>query len=481
MDDDRERAPDRSGQPPASPPDAAETTRSGQPPDPAETTRYEAPAEPADTTRYDAQPTPGTAPPTPDAIAASPPPPETAPTYWQYPKYDEPPWRARSVLGRTLDTLGAHFPRFLLLSLPAAVTTGVVWLFGVADIPAIVAVTIVGGTLASIAGVVMTALTDALWLGGDPSLGPLLRVTARRLLPLLGTYLIVVLGYALAIAAVAALLLAAPPIGVIATLVAFIPMVAVAIRLTPLIPIVVLDNVGGIPAIARSWELTRGHAWRLFRVAVLVSLVAIPITAGAQILSTYTDIPPVSALAGMLPGLLTASLGSIASTLAWAHMTGRPYADNRHVHTGKARRLAFGTLVGVGIVVAIVGITEGIRTGGPDFAAGGFAPQRGIILAGTGSNPVDPCRPTNPTTTFSVGEPVHIGGYFNERVLPGQSVDVEFYVDGTLALSQPLEGGPLGTECYYEQEPVTDLPPGEYRIAVRQAGTLVAEGRFTVR
>lgn len=103
-----------------------------------------------------------------------------------------------------------------------------------------------------------------------------------------------------------------------------------------------------------------------------------------------------------------------------------------------------------------------------------------MILAGS-ANAVDPCRPANPRTTFAVGEPVHVGGYFSRRLLPGDAARIQVYVDGRLAADDQLELPPFGAECYSEQEPLTADEPSEWRIVVATDGTTLAEGSFSVR
>jgi hypothetical protein len=153
------------------------------------------------------------------------------------------------------------------------------------------------------------------------------------------------------------------------------------------------------------------------------------------------------------------------------------------VRRGHGRNVAFGAVVGLGLVLLVAGVAEVARTGrSASFGSTPPIEDRGEIIAGTGFNFLDPCRPSNPQTTFAISQPVHIGGYFTRRALPSERVVVEYYLDGELLSESTLEPSPFGLECYYEVEPLTVDFPGEWRIVARSStGTQLAQGRFTVR
>ena len=64
----------------------------------------------------------------------------------------------------------------------------------------------------------------------------------------------------------------------VATLVGFIllviPGIIAAIRLTLAPAILVVEDVRGTKAVSRSWELTRGHSWRIFGALLLAGLIS---------------------------------------------------------------------------------------------------------------------------------------------------------------------------------------------------------------
>lgn len=125
-----------------------------------------------------------------------------------------------------------------------------------------------------------------------------------------------------------------------------------ALRLGALGQVVLIEGIDGIAAIRRSWQLTRGHVWRLFRLAVLVFLVTLPVSIGAELLRSYTTVPALAAVAPVLTTLVTTPLFAIATTIAWADITRRPHPDNELVARGKGRGLAFAVLVVPGLVLA---------------------------------------------------------------------------------------------------------------------------------
>jgi hypothetical protein len=60
------------------------------------------------------------------------------------------------------------------------------------------------------------------------------------------------------------------------------------------LPLAIEDNVDGISTIGRSWELTKGHAWRIVAILFVGYLIAIPIQIPFAILSTIIQLALVS-------------------------------------------------------------------------------------------------------------------------------------------------------------------------------------------
>ncbi len=85
---------------------------------------------------------------------------------------------------------------------------------------------------------------------------------------------------------------------------ALVPGIVVACGFTAVIPLVTVERLGPVPAMRRSWALTRGHRWTLFFTAVVLVLASM----GIAILGALLQIVP-------LLGLI-ASLGVHAAAVA---------------------------------------------------------------------------------------------------------------------------------------------------------------------
>lgn len=396
-------------------------------------------------------------------------------TIWSEPVTE--PWRARPVFWRSLDLLGIGFPVYFVLALPTALLAGAATSLAVGREVVVAVVLQLGSAFVGfIATLLMIAATDVLRTGNRPSFGSLGRVVTRRAIPLVALYVGLALVVAGVIVATVLFTATAPAITLVAILVIYSALIYGVLRLAPVAQVVVLEGLGGRAALGRSWRLTDGHVWRLVRLGILMFLVTLPASIGAELLASLTSVPALASITPAVSAFLSTPLFAISTTLAWAEMADRSEPAEGVGDGDRPRGLVLGVVVGLGIVLAVAGVVEGVRTGGAAVVG-----DRGVILAGTDRNPVDPCRPVGPKSSFSVGEPIHIGGYFSRRLLPGREATIQIYVDGDLAASEPLAAGPLGTECYYELEPLTDVGPSEWRIVVVDEGESLAEGSFSIR
>jgi hypothetical protein len=109
------------------------------------------------------------------------------------------------------------------------------------------------------------------------------------------------------------------------------------------------------------------------------------------------------------------------------------------------------------------------------------AEDRGKILAGTQRNPASPCKPEAVDTLFSTDATIYVGGYFNRAILPGQSARLHVLIDDDEIVATDLKATSQMVACYYEQDPLTGLLPGEYHLIVDDNAGVLAEGRFTIR
>lgn len=176
------------------------------------------------------------------------------------------------------------------------------------------------------------------------TVGDAIRYAIRRFLPLVGavilvTFLIVGLFIpfvALALAQgldLANQALASQMSGVL-LLVLFLTILAViffAVRLMLVTPVGVAEEIGPLAIMIRSWELTRGHFWRLlgFLLIVLVALVVANLTVaavvGSLVIMIFGAVEPMSA-AALIAGLAQAIL-SAAFTILFVVMVMRIYVQ----------------------------------------------------------------------------------------------------------------------------------------------------------
>jgi hypothetical protein len=101
-------------------------------------------------------------------------------------------------------------------------------------------------------------------------------------------------------------------VGVLGGLATLVFEAIVQVRLCVTIPAVVLERIGPVRGIARSWQLSRGSSWRLFGINLLTALIAyiaglvleIPFTIGAAAAGSSR---------GTIAALIIAAIGSVVS------------------------------------------------------------------------------------------------------------------------------------------------------------------------
>jgi len=113
------------------------------------------------------------------------------------------------------------------------------------------------------------------------------------------------------------------------------------------VPLAIEDNVDGTSTIGRSWELTKGHAWRIVAILFVAYLITLPIQIPFTILSTIIQI----ALASLdqenssyaaLSQLLSLILGLISAALVvpyWQLIKAVVYYDLRSRREGMGLKL----------------------------------------------------------------------------------------------------------------------------------------------
>lgn len=140
--------------------------------------------------------------------------------------------------------------------------------------------TYLGGIV--LAGMIVVVVSDAVlgrritmgetWTRIRPRIWALLGMTALLVLAMLLAVAIVVGVVVLAAVAVGTAL--AVVLGVVLGLALLVGLIAFYVRVTLASPALVLENLGPIAAIRRSWGLTHGAFWRVFGITLLASLVA---------------------------------------------------------------------------------------------------------------------------------------------------------------------------------------------------------------
>lgn len=117
----------------------------------------------------------------------------------------------------------------------------------------------------------------------------------------------------------------------LAVLVYFLLILAASIRLILTTPVCAAESAGPIAILTRSWELTRGHFWRLlgfvllFWLAAFVAIIAISAVIGIVIFIATG--PPVPGSAGAFVVLLLSAVLQAIATSLFATMIARIYVQ----------------------------------------------------------------------------------------------------------------------------------------------------------
>jgi len=154
---------------------------------------------------------------------------------------------------------------------------------------------------------------NMLVLRRESVVGAAFRHAGRRILPLLGAGLLVVIAAAILTLPLVGMFVAGARTAhlgwmILLFLVLWLFFVFVAIRLALMVPVAAAEQTGPIEIIRRSWALTAGNFWRLFGFIVLLAIVYIVVVA------------VVGAIGGILIALVAGlprpgSIGSLALAL----------------------------------------------------------------------------------------------------------------------------------------------------------------------
>lgn len=138
----------------------------------------------------------------------------------------------------------------------------------------------------TIAGVflagMLTAVVAEAVLGRRISIGETWRKVRGRLLPLLGMTLLVALAAVVLVGIVVGIIVllavtagavAAVIVGILLGVATVLALIWAAIKISLAAPALVLEEVGPIKALGRSWQLTRDQWWRIFGITLLANLI----------------------------------------------------------------------------------------------------------------------------------------------------------------------------------------------------------------
>lgn len=391
-----------------------------------------------------------------------------------------------SAFSRTLDTFVAEWPTFVALSIPTAVVGLLVQLVALdvrtlasAGLSVLLSLLSIPVNMFVLLALIVAA--DDVRAGRPVSAGSAASRALGRTAAGIGSVVAMAV-IAVAIGAFPLLFLFATrgnPVFAVATVIAVLFLIYAVIRWSLAYPAIALDGAGPIEALRRSWSAMGGNMWRLGVLVVGLYLIAIPLATGAGLL-LFSENRLVGPAVTAVVTLVVGPIVPIALAVAWGDLTDRPRADQPRPPDRRARYAFVGIVLIAGVVLLVPGVATLVDELPQLGLAGVPAEDRGRIVAGTGRNPLDPCRPTNVKPTFGTGEAIYLGGYFNRTILPGQAASVDVYLDGTLAATSEIRATTQAIACYYELAPLTGMPAADYVIVVRDAAGTLAEGAFRV-
>jgi hypothetical protein len=182
-----------------------------------------------------------------------------------------------------------------------------------------IAGTIVGALVQSVGAALAVAacfkVISAAYLGERSSAGDSLRYSLGRFLPLIVTYILVVL------------------ITIPGFILLILPGIWLTIKLCMAFPTVIFERANPFRAIGRSWRLTRGNWWRVFGALFVVFLIALVINfAVTAVLGGVAGATDVSEIAFAILATLITLLTYVLTYPLWAAVMTVIYYDLRVRH-----------------------------------------------------------------------------------------------------------------------------------------------------
>lgn len=198
-----------------------------------------------------------------------------------------------------------------------------------------------------IAGVVLggmlTAVVAEAVLGRRISIGDTWRNVRRRILPLLGMTLLLLIAAALIVGVVVGLIVVlavatVPVLAIVAGILlgvgGLVGIVFLAVKVSLAAPALVLERVGPFAALRRSWSLTKRQWWRIFGITLLAQLIVGVISNIAQapgailLLSSMNDAGEPTLWALLLVQLVAVVVSALTAPFT-AGVTALLYLDQR--------------------------------------------------------------------------------------------------------------------------------------------------------
>jgi MFS family permease len=421
---------------------------------------------------------------------------------------------------RRLDVLGAYrrvFDRFLArpglfiaFALPAALLTGLtnILIHPQSELPQLYLLLFVIVVVNEVAGLAVASASAALGSGTATSVGTAVRAARGRAFAAIRTTLVRLAASVALFIATAPLLAAvvigarSPSIGPVLVSVGalLLALALLTARWSVSGPVILLEGAGALEALGRSLAITRRNTIRVLGLYLLVGLTTFPLAAGSSLLGVVIGQPLVSALMALVSSVIAFPILSLTAAVIHGELTGRepasglatpstapapagdgePVPAPRPVPVRPTLRWGFiGTIVAIGAVALAVSVPRFGDAIGRNVLATVPEGDRGHILVGRVRNPSAPCHPDDVRTSWGLGTPLYIGGYFTRPVGTGEPATVDVYRNGRRLASVPLPTR-IATACYYELEPVSTLPAGHYRIAVMAGTETLADGEFDV-
>lgn len=286
---------------------------------------------------------------------------------------------------------------------------------------------IIGGLLQYLSqGALTSAVADS-HLDRPVSFGGAYRAMLKRVGPLLGAIgLQILIGIGIFLPAIALFLLSIASLagdssgagtglaficlGFLLLLIGFIFYAYIAVRITVIVPVIMVEHLGPVQALRRSWQLVQGYWWRTVALVIVLSLLSAVISAGPAYLLTLL----VGMATGSFDPVLTAAVTGLVTVITEALFIPLSLtAYTLYYFDLRVRKEGFDIETAVSQRYSYPGgpAVQGVSPGAPGAPGGYYAGQGQYAPAGGYSPPpsgyATPAQPQYPAYT----QPVYGQGY----------------------------------------------------------------------